>query len=238
MCHLSCWYKASLKNNFVVFCYLKQGIFAIQSLDEPFFFKIDPQTTQKTSLIYFGPTKTLRSPSQKPSWGPRLLETPLWSHLWLPGTRQDPLQNTKTKQQGSKSPITPTKTPISPCHLKSYSPGLLSTLQDPWKFRWLFWKISSAEALEGCPLRSLYLKKKNYDILGKLWAKKIHCKLGAYKLVVNFPKKSALYFPEKGAGWGGQGPFGLSPKNHPFWWIQASLGLKKKKIIPKRVWHQ
>ena len=97
------------------------------------FFKIDLQTHPKTSLIYFGPTKTLISPSQKPSWGPRLLEIPLWSNLWLPLTRQDPKTKPKTNQQSSKSPETPTKAPISPYHLKNYSPGLLSALQYPWK---------------------------------------------------------------------------------------------------------
>ena len=40
-------------------------------------------------------------------------------------------------------------------------------------------------------------------------------------------EKLEIYFPEKGArgggGVGGQRPFKLFPKNHPFWRIQASL---------------
>ena len=94
------------------------------------FVKIDPQTHSKTSQIYFGPTKTL-TPLTKTFLGSK---TP-WNPPVIPFlTASDPprfLTKPKTNQQSSIFPLTPTKTPIPPYPLKNYSPGLLSTLQDP-----------------------------------------------------------------------------------------------------------
>ena len=42
--------------------------------------------------------------------------------------------------------------------------------------------------------------------------------------LVRFGKKIATFFSKKGAGGGGQRPFGNFPEIHRFWDIQASLG--------------
>ena len=48
-----------------------------------------------------------------------------------------------------------------------------------------------------------------------------------------FRKKNAIWFSENEGG-GGQRPFGIFPKVHPFWWCHPSLSIQSSKQIDQQ----
>ena len=123
------------------------------------FFQNRPPNHPKNLTDLFWPHKDLEIPltktflGSKTPWNPPVIPS---LTFWYPSRS---LTKPKTNQQGSKSPITPTKTPISPYHLKSYSPGLLSTLQDPWKPPVILFWLPGIPIEQADPPRSLITPK-------------------------------------------------------------------------------